>query len=104
ALLTRNYVAVWAFLGPETREALEERAAAFESAGQPVQHPAELLVAAWVPSEADIDTVERVHFDEERAVLRIVTVFEHEAEIEFTRDGDAWRIELEVPQSEVVDD
>ncbi len=104
ALLTRNYPAVWAFLGPETRSELEARAAAFEDAGRRVQHPAELLVVGWVPSEADIDSVERLHFDEERAVLRIATVFEHEADIELTRDGDAWRIELQMPSTEVLND
>jgi hypothetical protein len=104
ALASRNHDAVWSFLGPENRAALEDRAEEFDAAGVPVEHPAGLLVAAWLPSEADIETVTREEFTETHAVLRIETIFEEEFTVEMTRDGAAWRIELAIPSIEESDE
>lgn len=104
ALASRDHAAVWSFLGPESRGALEDRAAEFEDAGLPVEHPAGLLVAAWLPSEADIETVTRDEFTETHAILRIETIFEEEFTVEMSRDGAAWRVELDIPPIKETDE
>jgi hypothetical protein len=104
ALVSRDHGTVWSFLGPESRAALEARATEFEGAGVPVGHPAELLVVAWIPFEADIETVTREEFTDQHVVLRIGTIFEEEVTIEMTRDGAAWRVELAIPPIEESDE
>lgn len=100
ALGSQNHDAVWSFLGPESRAALQARADAFQEAGVEVTHPAELLIGGWIVSEADIESVTRDEFTDERAVLRVLTIFEDEFLVEMSRDGAAWRIELPVPPIE----
>lgn len=95
ALASGNSEALWSFLGPETRGWLEERAA--ESPDAARGNPANLLVAAWVPSEAEIDTLERLRFEDDVAVLEMTTVLGHRSEITMTRTESGWRIELPEP-------
>lgn len=97
ALVVEDHVTLWSFLGPETRGALEARAAASEAAGAPVEHPAALLVAAWVPDAADLQGIERVEETDAHVTLRLTSAQGHESEAIMRRSDTGWYVEFEFP-------
>lgn len=94
ALARGDTESVWRFLGPQTRAALEARAAGLPESGR---SPARLLVAAWVADESEIDTVERLEYSEEAAKLRVRTALGREFELTLFRSDEGWRLELPLP-------
>ena len=84
----------WSFLGPQTQAALEQRAEARAAAGVPVAHASELLRASWVPGAADIDTLERVEYTDDHALLRMTTVLGETSDVRLLRSDRGWRVEL----------
>ena len=100
ALGQRNGDVLWRFLGPETQARLEADAQAFEAAGGGAVTPVDLLVPAWVPSAAEIDTIERVSMDDAAAVLRVTTVLGNTSDVTLLRSDTGWRIELDLDRAD----
>ncbi len=103
ALAAHRTEAVWSFLGPNTRASLEAQAQAFEAAGLEAPDPGAILVAARVPGETDIDTVERVSTSDESVTLRLTTYLGETADVEMLRAGEGWVVELALPAAPVDD-
>lgn len=100
ALSNGDTQTVWAFLDAPTREALQERADRAAAAGVSVAHPAELLVAGWVPGAADIAAVTRASEDEQGVTLSLESVHGGTTEVRMTRDGEGWTVRLPLDPAE----
>lgn len=86
--------AVWSFLDAPTRAALEARAEAARASGVAVEHPAQLLIAGWVPDAADIEEVTRVEETDEAVTLEVRTVHGAAEQVVLYRSDAGWRIAL----------
>lgn len=96
ALMAQDHASLWSFLGPQTRSGLEARAAEAESAGVAVEHPAALLVVAWVPNAADIEQLERVEESDTQVTLRVTTALGASNNVTLLRGESGWRVELDL--------
>ena len=99
ALRAQDVDTVWEFLGPQTRQLLEDyqqrqRAALGEDADEALARPIDLLYRAWSPSSLDIDRVELRERDGDRALVAICNVFGAESLVEMERVNGRWTIEL----------
>ena len=92
ALSNGDVETLWAFLDAPTREALEARAERVTAAGGQLAHPADLLVAGWVPGASDLASVSRSTEDETGVTLALESVHGGTTEVRLTRDGDGWRV------------
>lgn len=96
ALSAGNGVVVWSFLGEETRSQLEERLAELpESAGY--TEPWQLVMANWVPTEEDIDRIERIEESDGAVTLEIHEHLGAVTTMVLLREGDGWVVELDLP-------
>jgi hypothetical protein len=99
ALRARDGDTVWEFLGPETRQLLEDyhqrqRAALGQPGDEGTARPVDLLYRAWTPSSLDIDHLELRERDGDRALVAVHNVFGAESLVEMERVGGRWTIEL----------
>lgn len=80
---------VWAMLTPASQSRLSAIAA-------DADEPWRSLRVAWAPTEADIDTLERVSIDEQGAVLRVTTYHGDSHDVALVRHEGSWLVELDL--------
>ena len=88
---------IWTFLGPNTRSALEARVNSARALGIDETRPAFFLIPTWLPTEAEIETVERLETTENTTTLQITTYLGHISEVMILRVEEGWQIELNIP-------
>lgn len=91
ALGSRDRDAVWAFLGDETRAALEAQAATFGEGGPAAK---ELIRVSWVPAETDVASIRRENEDDAGVDLVLTSVHGVESRVRMLRGEAGWRVEL----------
>lgn len=87
--------AAWAMLTPRAQSTL---------AADDTDAPWRSLRVAWVPAEADIESLERVSIDEAGAVLRVTTYHGDSHEVALVRGEEAWLIDLDLTRVADADD
>ncbi len=80
---------VWAMLTPASQAQLSDLAGEGDE-------PWRALRVAWAPTEADIDTLERVSIDEQGAVLRVTTYHGDSHEVALVRHDGSWLVALDL--------
>lgn len=80
---------VWAMLTPDAQAQLTDLAGDREE-------PWRSLRVAWAPTEADIDTLERVSIDEQGAVLRVTTYHGDSHDVALVRHDGSWLVALDL--------
>lgn len=94
ALQRGDRATVFAMLDDESRAVLEARAAAWADAGGDPMDPAAFLGVADVLVETEVETMERISSDGDRAVLELTTWHETTHRVELVRVDARWRVDL----------